>query len=413
MAFTRKAAIGLLRRAHENNRLAHAYLISGPIGSGKRQVAAELASVVNGTAATDVFSSKAREIFVAEPESKSRRILIEQIRQLEHGLQMRAAEGRRKVAIIAEADRLQPQAANAFLKTLEEPPANSLLLLLSALPEALPDTIVSRCVCISLSPNGEEIEIPERGALVDLLREAAREKTWEVRQAYKVGQGMQSLLGAIKEQIKTQTGEALKKEEERIEKSITVLEDKTIKTIERIGEAAIQAISSKGREVEGTRSQVRCGQEKGSRLRDGPVRGAAAQGDAQSRLAEGQGEVARRCAGRGGRRSRVRRLGVSGQGASRRPCPVLSRRRDRENPVAHALAAQPVGRAGGTGKRHRGRRQQRCLRPQRPQEQSDHRWRLQHHQRSARGQNPRGSAASAHLWKSKTPLCGEPGCGWR
>ena len=219
MAFTRKAAIGLLRRAHENNRLAHAYLISGPIGSGKRQVAAELASVVNGTDADDVFSSKAREIFVAEPESKSRRILIEQIRQLEHGLQMRAAEGRRKVAIIAEADRLQPQAANAFLKTLEEPPANSLLLLLSALPEALPDTIVSRCVCISLSPNGEEIEIPERGALVDLLREAAREKTWEVRQAYKVGQGMQSLLGAIKEQIKTQTGEALKKEEERYGKS--------------------------------------------------------------------------------------------------------------------------------------------------------------------------------------------------
>ena len=91
MAFTRKAAIGLLRRAHENNRLAHAYLISGPIGSGKRQVAAELASVVNGTDADDVFSSKAREIFVAEPESKSRRILIEQIRQLEHGLQMRAA----------------------------------------------------------------------------------------------------------------------------------------------------------------------------------------------------------------------------------------------------------------------------------------------------------------------------------
>jgi len=47
------------------------------------------------------------------------RILTEQIRELEHGLQMRGAEGRRKVAIIAEADRLQPQAANAFLKTLE------------------------------------------------------------------------------------------------------------------------------------------------------------------------------------------------------------------------------------------------------------------------------------------------------
>ena len=177
MALTPKAAIEFLRRAHENNRLAHAYLISGPAGSGKRQVAATLASVVNGTDVDNVFSNKAREIFVAEPESKSRRILIEQIRELEHGLQMRGSGGRQKVAIIAEADRLQPQAANAFLKTLEEPPGNSLLLLLSALPEALPDTIVSRCISIALAANGQEAELPERAELVDLLRErGAREK---------------------------------------------------------------------------------------------------------------------------------------------------------------------------------------------------------------------------------------------
>src|SRR5437667_48782 len=168
MAFTRKAAIGLLRRAHDQKRLGHAYLISGPAGSGKREVAAELASTVNGTHAGDVFSSKAREIFVAEPESKSRRILIQQIRELEHGLQMRGAEGRRKVAIIAEADRLQPQAANAFLKTLEEPPANSLLLLLSSLPEALPDRIGSRCISIPLAVS---LYIQRRAALVEVLLE--------------------------------------------------------------------------------------------------------------------------------------------------------------------------------------------------------------------------------------------------
>src|SRR5712691_10438937 len=194
MAFTRKTAIGLLRRAHDQKRLGNAYLISGPAGTAKREVTADWASTVNGTNAADVFSSKAREIFVAEPESKSRRILIEQIRELEHGLQMRGAEGRRKVAIIAEADRLQPQAANAFLKTLEEPPANSLLLLLSALPETLPDTIVSRCIAIPLAANGEEIEIPERAELVELLRGAAREKIWSVRQAYSIAQGLQSLL---------------------------------------------------------------------------------------------------------------------------------------------------------------------------------------------------------------------------
>ncbi len=215
MAFSKKTAIGFLRRAHENNRLGHAYLISGPVGSGKREVAANVASAVNGTEVAAVFSSGAREIFVAEPESKSRRILIEQIRELEHGLQMRSGEGRRKVAIIAEADRLQPQAANAFLKTLEEPPANSLLLLLSALPEALPDTIVSRCISIPLASNGQEVELPERRELVELLRGAAREKPWGIQQAYRLQQGLHALLGKIREQIKSENEKALESEEAR------------------------------------------------------------------------------------------------------------------------------------------------------------------------------------------------------
>ena len=121
MSFSATAALEHLRRAHDQNRLAHAYLISGPVGSGKRDVAAQLASMVNGTPVENVFSAKAREIFVAEPESKSRRIVIEQIRQLEHSLQMHGGNGRHKIAIISDADRFQPQAANAFLKTLEEP----------------------------------------------------------------------------------------------------------------------------------------------------------------------------------------------------------------------------------------------------------------------------------------------------
>src|SRR5213080_4812432 len=219
MAFTRKAAIGLLRRAHNQKRLGHAYLISGPAGSGKREVAAELASTVNGTDAGDVFSSKAREIFVAEPESKSRRILIEQIRELEHGLQMRASHGRRKVAIISDADRLQPQAANAFLKTLEEPPRDSLLLLLSALPEALPDTIVSRCIAIPLAPDDEGKNKPEEQKLVKLLQGTAREQNWNIQHAYRLAQAFQRLLRLICDQIKGDTDEALRSEEARYRNS--------------------------------------------------------------------------------------------------------------------------------------------------------------------------------------------------
>jgi len=219
MAFSRTAALEYLQRAHQQNRLAHAYLISGPPGSGKQLLAAELASLVNGTKADEVFSSKAREIFVAQPESRSRRIVISQIRELEHALQMRASNGQRKVAIISEADRLQPQAANAFLKTLEEPPKDSLLLLLSALPEALPDTILSRCIPIPLAPNGEHQNKLEDEKLVKLLQQTAREQSWTVQYAYRLAQGFQRLLRLSREQIKAETDEALKEEEARYRNS--------------------------------------------------------------------------------------------------------------------------------------------------------------------------------------------------
>jgi DNA polymerase III subunit delta' len=218
MAFSPETALEYLRRAHDQNRLAHAYLISGGPGSGKRSLAARIAALVNDTAPDDVFSSRAREIFVAQPESKSRRIVTEQIRNLEHSLQMRASGDGRKVAIIAEADRLQPQAANAFLKTLEEPPENSLLLLLSALPEVLPDTILSRCISIPLTQR--ETKVPEEQTeLVELLRRAAKEKSWSIQHAYRLTQGLQRLLAGIREQIKDENAEAVKAEEARYKNS--------------------------------------------------------------------------------------------------------------------------------------------------------------------------------------------------
>lgn len=215
MAFAPQIALEFFRGATERERLAHAYLITGAEGSGKRQLAADVVELINGAPAEDVFAGQAPEVYLAGPESKSRRILIEQIRELEHALQMRTSDGRRKVAIISEADRLQEQAAHAFLKTLEEPPNNSLLLLLSALPQSLPETILSRCIEISLtSPNDRELS-QEQIELIKLLNEFDLAAAAGVHPAYRLAQGVQRLLGRIRQTIAEANEAALKREETR------------------------------------------------------------------------------------------------------------------------------------------------------------------------------------------------------
>ncbi|MDQ6624403.1 MAG: hypothetical protein M3Y86_13085 [Verrucomicrobiota bacterium] len=215
MSFTPEVAFSYLQRARAQGRLAHAYLISGAAGSGKRALATRIVNLVNGAAHSDVFGNPPLDVFIAEPSSKSRRIVIEQIRNLEHALQMRASDGRKKVAIVADADRLQPQAANAFLKTLEEPPNDSLLLLLSALPEALPDTILSRCIPIPLAQNEKPEMSAEERAVLELLREVGASAGGGVQGAYVIAQGFQRILREVREAIQSENAAALKAEETR------------------------------------------------------------------------------------------------------------------------------------------------------------------------------------------------------
>ena len=215
MAFTRASAFEYLTRAHERGRLGHAYLISGPPGSGKRGLATDLSNLVVATKSDDIFASPPAGVFLAEPESKSRRIVIDQVRALEHALQMRSANGHRKVAIITDADRLQPQAANAFLKTLEEPPNDSLLILLSAMPEVLPDTILSRCVDVPLAAAEDRTFSDEEQALVRCLGEVANSNGQGIQPAYQLARAFHRLLGQIREAIQENNAAALKRDEAR------------------------------------------------------------------------------------------------------------------------------------------------------------------------------------------------------
>ncbi len=215
MAFSPQIAFDYLRSAQERHRLAHAYLITGAPGSGKRALAAKMAQLVNGATPDAVFAGGAPDVHVAGPESKSRRIVIEQIRQLEHTLQMQASGGRRKVAIISEADRMISQAANAFLKTLEEPPNNSLLLLLSDIPEVLPDTIISRCLTLPLAAPVDADLSPEAQQLVELLGTVAVKEASGVHEAYWLTQGFTRLLGKIRSGLQEENASNLKSEETR------------------------------------------------------------------------------------------------------------------------------------------------------------------------------------------------------
>jgi DNA polymerase-3 subunit delta' len=90
----------------------------------------------------------------ARPESKSRVILVDQMRDLMREIQLKPAEAPFKVAIVVATDRLKTEAANAFLKTLEEPPAKSILILLSIEPQRILETILSRCLRLNFAGQG-------------------------------------------------------------------------------------------------------------------------------------------------------------------------------------------------------------------------------------------------------------------
>jgi DNA polymerase-3 subunit delta' len=158
-----------LRGAWAQGRLSHALLIEGGRGRGGDWLARWAAALTHCRApvapclgcgdCARVFADQQPDVHVVSPEEDSREIRIDQVRALIGEFALTRHASGRKVAILAPADRLNRNAANALLKTLEEPTSDSLLLLVAAQPSRLPATVRSRCLRLRLPRPARDVAL--------------------------------------------------------------------------------------------------------------------------------------------------------------------------------------------------------------------------------------------------------------
>jgi len=193
-----------LRRSLREHRLAHAYLFCGPRGSGKWLMAKTLAQALNCQQKQDdacgrckscleIEQEKHPDVHWVRPESKSRQIQIDQIREFTNAIALKAVVGKNKVGIVVDADCMREPAQNAFLKTLEEPPDHTVLILLTAEPQRLLPTILSRCLRLSFGAIRAE-RTPEQERTVSLLAEFSAVQPRGIVHVYRLHAALTKLL---------------------------------------------------------------------------------------------------------------------------------------------------------------------------------------------------------------------------
>jgi DNA polymerase III subunit delta' len=176
-------AVSFLRAALRRGTLHHAYLLGGPEGAGKRAAAMALAQAANCDAGLPddscgrcgpckkIAKGVHPDVLVLRDErsmvkaglweakggrTPSKDIVVDQVRDLvDRRLALKRFEGRRRIVIVDPADAMNVQAQNALLKTLEEPPAETTIVLVAANPDVLLPTIRSRCAKVAFSPVGD------------------------------------------------------------------------------------------------------------------------------------------------------------------------------------------------------------------------------------------------------------------
>ena len=186
-----------LRRMVEFGRLPHAFLFVGPEGVGKHLFAQTLAQALlcegdrqdpldscgSCPACVQVVAGSHPDLLRAGRPADKHELPIQVIRELCGELALRPMRGGRRVAIVEDADDLSEEASNAFLKTLEEPPAGSVLILLGSSTEAQLDTVISRCRVLRFEP------LPEIVVTQILMSRGVFEDINEANRVARLGEG--------------------------------------------------------------------------------------------------------------------------------------------------------------------------------------------------------------------------------
>lgn len=160
------------RRSLDSGRIAHAYIVVGPPRSEGREFALRVLAALYGDSTGRAPNIEVHpDIMWVEPQKKSRIIGVDQVREIRRRLSQTSFSGGWKSCIVAGADRLNEEAANAFLKTLEEPSGRSIFILLTEQPEALLPTVVSRCQRIVLTNIHDNLPAECRKELAAILAE--------------------------------------------------------------------------------------------------------------------------------------------------------------------------------------------------------------------------------------------------
>ena len=165
-------AVALLGRALESGRVAHAWAFVGPPGSGRTATALAFAAELLGS---DAPGHPDLHVIVPTPPAANpkgaRLIRLDAVRELERQAALRPARATRKVFVLDEAERMTGEAPQALLKTLEEPPAATVIVLILRHRRALPATVLSRCQIIRFEPRGDEAARALAAEALELLRD--------------------------------------------------------------------------------------------------------------------------------------------------------------------------------------------------------------------------------------------------